>query len=81
MNREELERLMKEQGAVARGESSRRDRSSSTDDVRRWLNIVFLAIALAGIILYFVMSHTIGIAVVSIAMIVKIIEFIIRFFF
>ena len=52
-------------------------------ELRNMLNAIFLLTALIGIILYFSFpeQHIIGLAVIGIAMIVKIVEFFLRFLF
>lgn len=53
------------------------------EDVRTILNTVFMLLALIGIITYFAFPahHLIGLVIVSVAMIVKVAEFFIRFMF
>ncbi|MBO4907387.1 MAG: hypothetical protein J5486_10240 [Bacteroidaceae bacterium] len=52
-------------------------------DLRNTLNALFMLIALIGVILYFSFpeQHIIGLAVIGVAMIVKIVEFFLRFLF
>ncbi len=52
-------------------------------ELRNNLNAAFLLLALVGLILYFALpgSHIVGLVVIGIAMIVKIVEFFIRFMF
>ena len=51
--------------------------------VRRNLNTVFMLLALIGVVIYFAFPahHIIGLAVIGIAMIIKIAEFFSRFMF
>ena len=53
------------------------------EETRNNLNTLFLLLALVGVVLYFAMPahHLIGLAVIAIAMIIKVVEFFIRFFF
>lgn len=49
------------------------------DEMRSLLNALFLLVALIGLITYFTAGHTAGLIIIGIALIIKIIEFIIRF--
>ena len=51
------------------------------EEVRNILNTVFLLLALVGVIVYFAFPahHLIGIVIVGIAMVIKTVEFFIRF--
>ena len=53
------------------------------EEVRNILNTVFLLQALVGVIVYFAFPahHLIGIIIVGIAMVIKTVEFFIRFMF
>ena len=53
------------------------------EEVRNILNTVFLLLALVGVIVYFAFPahHLIGIIIVGIAMVIKTVEFFIRFMF
>ena len=53
------------------------------EETRNNLNTLFLLLALIGVILYFAWPahHVVGLVVIAVAMVVKIIEFFIRFFF
>ncbi len=53
------------------------------EEVRNNLNTLFLLLALIGVILYFAWPahHVVGLVVIAVAMVIKIIEFFIRFFF
>lgn len=53
------------------------------EEVRNILNTVFLLLALVGVIVYFAFPahHLIGIVIVGIAMVIKTVEFFIRFMF
>lgn len=61
---------------------NRRKRSFDTSSLRKVLNILFLALAIIGFALYFTddYRHT-GIIIIVIGMMVKIIEFFVRFLF
>ncbi len=68
----ELERIRKKRGG-----------NHDTESIRRVLNILFLILALIGVILYFAYpDHRLwGMSVIGAGMVVKIIEFFIRFMF
>ena len=53
------------------------------EEVRNILNTVFLLLALIGVIVYFAFPahHLVGIIIVGIAMVIKTVEFFIRFMF
>ena len=53
------------------------------EEVRNTLNTVFMLLALVGLVLYFAVPahHIIGLAIIGVAMIIKIVEFFIRFMF
>lgn len=53
------------------------------EEVRLKLNTVFMLLALVGVVVYFAFPahHILGLAIIGIAMIVKIVEFFIRFMF
>ncbi len=78
MNREEIEKLLEESGRKGRKEHHR---GLSRDKIRNLLNMLFLAGAAIGIILYFALpeSRFTGLSVIGIAMLLKIIEFFLRF--
>lgn len=79
MNREEIEKLVEESAHQARKPQKR----PSTDQIRKVLNTLFLILALIGIICYFAIpdNRWIGIGIVGSGMILKVIEFFIRFMF
>lgn len=79
MNREEIEKLVEESAHQAR----KQRKSPSTDQIRKVLNTLFLILALIGIICYFAIpdNRWIGIGIVGSGMILKVIEFFIRFMF
>ena len=56
---------------------------NNREQLRNNLNTVFLLLALIGVVLYFAFPahHLIGWIVIAIAMVVKIVEFFIRFMF
>lgn len=66
-------------------ERIRRKRSGNMDTakVRQLLNIAFLVLALVGIVLYFYLPdrHIIGWSLIAAGMVLKVIEFFIRFMF
>ena len=53
------------------------------DEVRNILNTVFMLLALIGVVVYFAVPahHVIGLAIIAVALVVKIVEFFIRFIF
>lgn len=53
------------------------------EEVRNTLNTVFMLLALVGVVVYFAVPahHIIGLSIIGVAMIIKIIEFFIRFMF
>jgi hypothetical protein len=53
------------------------------EEVRNILNTVFLLLAFIGVVVYFAFPahHIIGLVVIGIAMIIKVVEFFIRFMF
>lgn len=79
MNREEIEKLIEE--------STRKKRTGrnkfSSDTVRKVLNIIFLACAVVGLVLYFALpeNHLTGMSVIAVGMCFKIAEFFLRFLF
>ena len=58
----------------------RRNSHGSRDNVRRWLNIVYLTLAAIGLVWYFADEghRTAALAVIGIAMLLKIVEFCLR---
>ena len=52
-------------------------------ELRNTLNTIFLLLALVGLVLYFAIPahHIIGLAVIGVGMVLKVIEFFIRFMF
>lgn len=53
------------------------------EEIRNTLNTVFMLLALVGVVVYFTVPahHIIGLAIIGVAMILKIVEFFIRFMF
>lgn len=53
------------------------------EQLRNNLNTIFLLLALIGVVLYFAFPahHLIGLIVIGIAMLIKIVEFFVRFMF
>ena len=51
--------------------------------LRNTLNTVFMIVALVGVVTYFAFPahHIVGLAIIGVAMVVKVIEFFIRFMF
>ncbi len=79
MDREEIEKLIEE---TARKERARRG-GLSVDSARKVLNVLFLACAAVGLVLYFALPdrHLVGICVIGAGMFLKIVEFFLRFLF
>ncbi len=69
---EELERIRRKRGGV-----------TNTESLRKVLNVLFLILALVGVVLYFSMPdrHLVGLCVIALGMVLKIAEFFIRFMF
>lgn len=61
----------------------KRARFSNHDKLRTILNTIFMLLAVAGLVVYFISSdnHILGLAIIATGMIFKIVEFILRFFF
>ena len=57
--------------------------SMNYPQLRNTLNTVFLLMALVGVIVYFAFPahHIVGLVIIGVAMVVKIVEFFIRFMF
>ena len=51
--------------------------------LRNTLNTIFLLIALVGVVVYFAFPahHIVGMVIIGVAMVVKVVEFFIRFMF
>ncbi len=79
MNREEIEKLIEE---TVQKENAKR-KSFSIDQTRNVLNILFLNCATIGVVLYFVWpeNRLVGIGTVGVGMVLKTIEFFLRFLF
>ncbi|MBO5182224.1 MAG: hypothetical protein J6B92_10130 [Paraprevotella sp.] len=79
MNREELEKLLEEAGNNARS----RRKGPSRETLRKWLNGIFLVMAVVGLGIYFLLpeGRVTGLAVIGGGMFFKVIEFFIRFMF
>jgi energy-converting hydrogenase Eha subunit G len=56
---------------------------NNREQLRNNLNTIFLLLALIGVVLYFAFPahHLIGLIVIGIAMLIKIVEFFVRFMF
>ena len=76
MRREEIEKIVEEAG-----NKSRKNNGPSIEKIRQILNALFLLGAFVGVILYFTHDHIIGMIIVGVAMVLKAIEFFLRFLF
>lgn len=78
MKREEIEKILEESGRQARNEHRR---GLNRDKIRNLLNLLFLAGAAIGVVLYFALpeSRFTGLSIIGVAMLLKVIEFFLRF--
>ncbi|MCM1109423.1 MAG: hypothetical protein NC388_10320 [Clostridium sp.] len=79
MEREELEKLLEEAGNSARSQR----KMPSRENIRKWLNVVFLLMAATGLVIYFFVpdARLTGMAIIGGGMFFKVIEFFVRFMF
>jgi len=78
----DVNKMLEEQQRELERIRSKRRKGIDTDKVRNVLNIIFLALAVIGFILYFQKDYRdTGIIVIVIGMVVKVAEFFIRFLF
>ena len=61
----------------------KRARFTNNDKIRTILNTIFMILAVVGLVVYFTSStnHIMGLAIIAVGMVLKIIEFILHFFF
>lgn len=80
---EDVNEMLAEQQRELERVRGKRNRKMDTSSIRQILNIVFLILALLGIVLYFSFpdKHIMGMTVIGVGMVVKIAEFFIRFMF
>jgi len=80
---EDVNEMLAEQQRELERIRSKRHNSNKVESVRKLLNIIFLVLALIGIILYFFLpdQHIYGLSVIAVSLIVKIVEFFLRFMF
>lgn len=78
MNNEERERIIEEALAQAHG---KRKLSLSREQIRRVLNALFLIGATIGLVVYFALPlySVYGLCIIFVAMLLKMVEFFIRF--
>lgn len=59
---------------------ARRKGGFNRERLRTWLNALFLVVAIAGLVVYFMRpeSHVAGLATIGVAMLFKVAEFIVR---
>lgn len=76
------EELALQQQELERIRNKRRGKMD-TEKVRKVLNIVFLIMAAIGVALYFIFpdERTIAIGIVGVAMVIKVVEFFLRYMF
>lgn len=79
MNREEIEKIVEESARQAHHSH----KGPSVDQIRKFLNFIFLICAAIGLILYFAYpeNRIIGLGILGAGMFLKIIEFFLRFLF
>lgn len=80
---EDVNEMLAEQQRELERIRKRRSKGRDMTSIRKTLNILFLVVALIGILLYFCYpdKHVFGLAVIGIGMFLKIAEFFIRFMF
>ena len=81
---EDVNDILAEQQRELERIRSKRNRGMNTEKVRQVLNFAFLVLALVGIVLYFYLpsdKHIYGMSVIAASMLLKIVEFFIRFMF
>jgi hypothetical protein len=76
MTQEELDKIVEEATHKKHGRGG-----ASMLTVRRVLNVIFMIFAVIGVIAYFTAGHMVGFVIMSIALVLKIIEFFLRFLF
>lgn len=79
MNREEIEKLIEEVSREAGGKR----KGPSIDAVRKVLNVVFMLLAIVGLVFYFVYpeNRVVGLGIIGVGMVFKVVEFFLRFLF
>ncbi len=80
---EDVNEMLAEQQRELERIRNKRGKNIDTTSIRKILNIVFLVLALIGVILYFFVpeQRSLGWLLIGIGMILKIIEFLLRFLF
>lgn len=80
---EDVNEMLAEQQRELERIRGRRHRVGNMERTRKLLNIIFLVLALIGIVIYFGKSDSrlVGLIVIACGMVVKIAEFFIRFMF
>ncbi len=78
----DVNKMLEEQQRELERIRAKRGKRIDTDKVRQALNLIFLAFAVVGFILYFQKDYReTGIMVIVVGMVVKVVEFFIRFMF
>lgn len=80
---EDVNEMLAEQQRELERIRNKRNRKFDTESLRRLLNVLFLVLAVIGLILYFAKpeSRTTALMVIGVGMFFKIAEFFIRFMF
>ena len=80
---EDINEMLAEQQQELERIRSKRSSHVDTDAIRKVLNIAFLVLALTGVVLYFLLpeKRSLSLLFIGIGMMLKVIEFLIRFLF
>ncbi len=78
----DVNKMLEEQQKELERIRAKRSKGIDTDKIRKYLNIIFLILAVIGFVLYFQKDYRdTGIIIIVVGMVVKIAEFFIRFMF